>query len=168
MVSKCQNGFIHYFFVVDKNKFEFEFHQLLNDFENSKFHIYHVPNFHISHGLCFLATLDLRLCSWQKRRYTLNFLKIKKLRSSCNGFWAIWAYLLTMVVCCFLSMLQMPPHWHFFLLSQIWNYGFWILSCASSLFSFDRSGGKLEIDVQYMDHLSIDYFKWFDKVSIES
>jgi hypothetical protein len=42
MVSKCQNGFIHCFLVVDKKKFEFEFHHLLNDLESSKFPIYHV------------------------------------------------------------------------------------------------------------------------------
>ncbi len=45
VVSKCENGFIHYFLVVDKKNFEFEFHHLFNDLESSKFRIYHVPNF---------------------------------------------------------------------------------------------------------------------------
>jgi hypothetical protein len=42
-------------------------------------------------------------------------------------------------------MLQKPLNWHFFLLSQMWNYGFWILSCASSLFSFDKVVGSWKV-----------------------
>jgi len=123
---KMSKWFYSLFSCCKQKKIQFEFHHLLNDLESSKFHIYHVPNFHISHGFCFLATLDLGLWSWQKRHQTLNLNKLNKLRSSCNCFLGHLGKLAKNGCLLFLENASNAFNWHFF--SSITNMKLWVLN----------------------------------------